>query len=305
MVEKLLASSNKDVPRFFYGYVIVLVSFCIQALSWGMISTFGTFFSSFVVEFGWPRATISGAASLAGVLLGFMGVIAGRLGDRIGPRMVMTGCGVFMGSAYLLMSRINAPWQLYLFYGVIGGIGLSGMDVLPLSTVARWFVKRRGVMTAIVKIGSGVGMWVLPLVATRLIADYGWRDAYIYLGIVVLAVIVVAAQFLRRDPAQLGQLPDGEIAGEKHEMQIETGAFSLNEAIRTAQFWITFIMFICFGICMFGVQVHIVPHAIELGNSPISAANLLSVNLHLISTNMLGNLSSLSSHYVSLSDSIK
>ena len=124
-------------PKVFYGYVIVLVSFCIQALSWGMISTFGTFFSSFVAEFGWPRATISGASSLAGVLLGFVGIIAGRLGDRIGPRMVMTGCGVSMGSAYLLMSRINAPWQLYLFYGVIGGIGLSGMDVLPLSAVAR------------------------------------------------------------------------------------------------------------------------------------------------------------------------
>ena len=188
-------------PKVFYGYVIVLVGFCIQVLSWGMLTTFGTFFSSFLEEFGWLRATISGAASLAGVVLGFVGIIVGRLGDRIGPRLVMIGCGAFLASAYLLMSRINAPWQLYLFYGVIAGIGFSGMDVLPLSTVARWFVKRRGVMTAVLKIGSGVGMWVLPLVATRLIASYGWRDAYVYLGIVVLVVIIVAAQFLRRDPA--------------------------------------------------------------------------------------------------------
>ena len=61
---------------------------------------------------------------------------------------------------------------------------------------------------------------------------------------------------------------------------------SLGEAIGTVPFWITFIMFICFGTCLFGIQVHIVPHAIELGNDPISAANLLSVNL---GVSILGN----------------
>jgi len=150
--------SGDKRPKVFYGYIIVLVGFCIQVLSWGMFSTFGVFFTSFLAEFGWPRATISGAASLASVVLGFVGIVAGRLGDRIGPRMVMVGCGVFLGSAYLLMSQVNATWQLYLFYGVIAGIGFSGMDVLPLSTVARWFVKRRGMMTGIIKIGSGAGM---------------------------------------------------------------------------------------------------------------------------------------------------
>ena len=149
-------------PKVFYGYIIVLVGFCIQALSWGMLNTFGVFFSSFLTEFGWSRTTISGAASLSGIVLGFTGIIAGRLGDKTGPRMVMIGCGVFLGSAYLLMSQINATWQLYLFYGVIAGIGFSGMDVLLLSTVARWFVKRRGMMSGILKIGSGAGMLILP-----------------------------------------------------------------------------------------------------------------------------------------------
>lgn len=271
--------SGDKKPKVFYGYVIVLAGFCIQALSWGMLTTFGAFFSSFVAEFGWLRVTISGAASLAGVMLGFVGIIAGRLGDRIGPRMVMVGCGVFLGSAYLLMSRINAPWQLYLFYGVIAGIGFSGMDVLPLSTVARWFVKRRGMMTAILKIGSGVGMWVLPLVATRLIANYGWRDAYIYLGIAVLVVIVVAAQFLRRDPAQKGLLPYGaDEAGEADadNPHREEVGFSLREAMHTSQFRILSAMYAIALFCGATMLVHIAPHAVDLGFTTASAAGVLS-----------------------------
>jgi MFS family permease len=269
-------------PRVFYGYVIVLVGFCIQALSWGMLATFGTFFSSFVEEFGWLRATISGAASLAGVVLGFVGIIAGRLGDRIGPRMVMVGCGAFLGSAYLLMSRINAPWQLYLFYGVIAGIGFSGMDVLPLSTVARWFARRRGMMTAIVKIGSGVGMWVLPLVATQLIFSYGWRDAYVYMGIVVLVVIVVAAQFLRRDPSRKGLLPYGvkEVVGAGEIVadiphRREDG-FSLREAMHTSQFRILCAIYAITLFCGNTMLVHIAPHAVDLGFTQASAAGVLA-----------------------------
>ena len=266
-------------PKVFYGYVIVLVGFCIQAISWGMLTTFGTFFNSFVAEFGWLRETISGAASLAGVVLGLVGIIAGRLGDRIGPRLVMIGCGAFLGSAYLLMSRINAPWQLYLFYGVIVGIGLGGMDVLPLSTVARWFVKRRGMMTAILKIGSGVGMWILPLVATRLIANYGWRDAYIYLGIVVLGVIVMAAQFLRRDPARKGLLPYGvDEAGESdtENPHYREDGLSLREAMHTSQFRILCAMYGTALFCGSIMLVHIAPHAVDLGFPLASAAGVLS-----------------------------
>jgi len=241
-----------------------------------MFSTFGVFFTSFLAEFGWPRATISGAASLASVVLGFVGIVAGRLGDRIGPRMVMVGCGVFLGSAYLLMSQVNATWQLYLFYGVIAGIGFSGMDVLLLSTVARWFVKRRGMMTGVLKIGTGAGMLVLPLVATRLISNYGWRDSYIIIGIVVLAVIITAAQFLRRDPAQRGLLPYGADEAGADGPNWKDGGFSLREAMHTSQFRILCAMYAIILFCGHTMLVHIAPHAVDLGITPANAAGVLS-----------------------------
>lgn len=269
-------STGDKKPKVFYGYIIVLVGFCIQALSWGMLSTFGVFFSSFLTEFGWSRATISGAASLSFVVLGFVGIIAGRLGDKIGPRMVMVGCGVFLGSAYLLMSQINATWQLYLFYGVIGGIGFSGMDVLPLSTVARWFVKKRGMMTGILKIGTGAGMLIFPLVATRLIANYGWRSSYIFTGIVVMVVVVTAAQFLRRDPAQKGLLPYGADEAGADSPNWKDEGFSLRGAMHTSQFRILCAMYAIILFCSQTMLVHIALHAVDLGIPLTSAAGVLS-----------------------------
>ena len=70
----------------------------------------------------------------------------GRLNDRFGPRLVMTVCGLFLGLGYVLMSQVNILWQFYLFYGVIIALGISGTDVVLLYKLARWFVRKRGIV---------------------------------------------------------------------------------------------------------------------------------------------------------------
>jgi len=124
-------------PRFFYGHVIVIASFVIQLICIGAMFTYGVFFKHLVAEFGWSRATISGASSLTFLFLGLMGVFAGRLNDRFGPKIVMAASGVFLGVGYLLMSQLQSPWQIYFFYGVIIGTGMSTHDIVTLSTIAR------------------------------------------------------------------------------------------------------------------------------------------------------------------------
>ena len=131
---------NKQ-PKIFYGYIVVAASFLIYMVMWGTYYTFGIFFKPFLVEFGWTRAMTSGAYSLSLILHGLLGIVAGKLTDRFGPRVVVTACGLLLGSGYLLMSQVSAIWQLYLFYGVIIGIGISGGFIPLVSTVARWFVK--------------------------------------------------------------------------------------------------------------------------------------------------------------------
>jgi sugar phosphate permease len=106
-------------PRLFYGYVIVAASFLIEACGIGAYVAFGVFFKPLLAEFGWSRATVSGATSLAYLMMGFLGVVAGSLNDRFGPRIVMAVSGVFCGFGYLLLSQIDSVWQLYLFYGLV------------------------------------------------------------------------------------------------------------------------------------------------------------------------------------------
>ncbi len=263
-------------PKFFYGYIIVLAAVSITAIAWGANRTFGVFFEPIISEFGWTRASISGAYTLCMIITGLLGIVTGRLNDRFGTKLVLTVCGSFMGLGYLLLSQIGAIWQLYLFYGVAIGIGMSGIFVPLISTVTKWFVKRRGLMTGIVAAGPGFGMTTMPLLASWLIFSYGWRISYFIIGIVALVLIISVAQFFRRDPSQTGQLPYGEDEVKKEGLNAKVTGVSLQEAICTRQFWrLSFVLFGGF-FTINVVMVHIVLHAQDLGISSITAATILS-----------------------------
>jgi MFS family permease len=263
--------------RFYYGYTIVAVSLVIMTASFGIYFSYGVFFIPLLNEFGWTRAMTSGAFSLSMIISGLLGILMGGLTDKLGARLVMTVCGVILGLGYYLMAQVTEIWQLYLYYGVIIGIGMSSVWVPLMSTVARWFAKRRTLMSGIVLTGTGIGALVVPPLANWLISTYNWRISFIIIGSAVLIVIVVAAQLLRRDP---GQVRQAAYYGNEETVKLaasQARGLSLNEAIHTRQFWLIAGMFTCFGICLFAIMVHIAPHAIAIGISPYNAANILAV----------------------------
>ncbi len=263
--------------RYFYGYNIVAAGFIIQAVGVGAMFTYGVFFKEFQTEFGWSRAAISGASSLAFLMMGLVGVIAGKMNDRIGPKSIIVASGISLGIGYLLMSRLQALWQLYLIYGVLVGIGFSTHDVITLSTVARWFIRRRGMMSGIVKVGTGSGQFLVPLIATLLIAAYGWRNSYFIIGAVALVIFVAVAQILSRDPQGIGLLPDGD-SNESYDNgnRSRQESVTLRAAARTRQFWIICIAEFAIFFCLLTVIVHIVPHAMDLQLAPPTAVGVLS-----------------------------
>jgi MFS family permease len=153
---------------------------------------------------------------------------------------------------------------------------MSGSFVPLTSTVAKWFVKRRGLMTGIVAAGSGVGVFIGPPVAARLIPIYGWRTSYVMLGSIVLFFVVLFAQFIKRDPRQVGQIPYGQNQIDPKELNSRPEGLSLREALYSRRFWLFFLSCFCYGYCVFAVMVHIVPHAIELKISALKAASIIA-----------------------------
>ena len=271
-----MAPAHKDTPAFFYGYVIVIVSFVLQALGWGLFNSFGVFFKPLLTEFAWPRAVISSAISFAMIAFGTAGILQGRLSDRFGPRIIMTGGGILLGAGYLLMSQVSTVWHLYVFCSLLIGVGISGTDVVLLSTTARWFVKKRGMMTGIIKVGTGVGMLIMPLVINGLITAYGWRTAFVVLGAAVLFFYCSGSQFLVRDPGKKGLAPDGGKNEHASDQGTPETGMTLQEAARTVQFWTMCFAFLLIFFCVGIILMHIVSHTIDLGIAPAQAAAILS-----------------------------
>lgn len=271
---KVKKSSSPKHP-FFYGYIIVIASFFIFLVAFAAQSVYSIFFNPVLIEFGWSRTVTSGAFSLAMLISGLSAALMGRFNDRFGPRLMITICGLFIGTGYLLMSLIKAEWQLYLFYGLIVGIGVGGVFAILPPILARWFIKRRGMMTGVALAGTGTGALIVPPLASWMIYSHDWRTSYMVLGVVFLIIVLIASQFIKHDPAKMNLHPYGYKVEEQEKPQSATEGFSLSDSLKTRQFWQLIAMSICFGFTMFSVIVHIIVHATDIGIPAISAATIM------------------------------
>jgi MFS family permease len=259
------------------GNRVVAAAFLIFLGAMGANTAFGVFFKPMLNDFGWTKALTAGAFSLLWIVNGIVGIAMGRFNDRFGSRGVITLSGLLLSSGYVLMSQVSAVWHLYLFYGVIVGTGMSGIWVPVMSTVARSFGDRRGIMTAIVMVGGGTGTLVAPPISNWLISLFAWRTSYAIVGCLVFIFVVLPAQFLRNTRSQVDNVSPGQ--PEKRHYQPDPGArhFSLKEAIDTRQFWLSSGMVFWFGFSTYVIMVHVVPYMTEMGISAATAANILAV----------------------------
>ncbi len=146
-------------------------------------------------------------------------------------------------------------------------------------------------MTGIVLSGMGLGSMMTPPLATQLIITYGWRPSWTIVGVTAMIIIILAAQFVRREPAQVGQLPDGKNEVEAESLDLQAEGLSLGEAVRTMHFWILCAVFGCLWFSSMAIWVHLVVHAIDLGIPAINASGILAVmgGVGIISRVLMGN----------------
>jgi len=266
---------KNDRQPFFYGYYIVISSIMLLAVVHGTYSSYGAFFNSLQSEFDWSRAVTSGVHSLGFAISGLGAMIFGRLNDRFGPRRILTAGGIMFSLGYFLMSRASDTCQLYLTYCLVISMWPAATDVIVLSTTCRWFVHRRGLVSGLVKAGTGIGIMLVPLLASYFISCYGWRTACTLLALMAIVFILPLVQVLRRDPSQKGLRPYGDDAAIPVGLGDE--GFSSSEAVRLKQFWMLCATLFMVWYCANSVMVHMIPYAIDSNVPSIQAAALISI----------------------------
>jgi MFS family permease len=263
--------------------MIVGISFINLAASYGLNFSFSIFFVAILEEFRWSRASIAGAFSISTLLLGISSWFVGRLIDRFGPRKILI-VGVFILCFSTIASGwIRELWHLYALFGVFMAIGRSGLGWVPHSVLLfSWFVEKRGTMVGIVFSGMGIGILIIGPISQFLISWYGWRIAYMFLGLMGLVLLLPLNCILPGIPGEKeGFAKDyrsnqsatvhGKIKRAPSEIDEEVNR-TFGSVMRTLSFWSFFFIFLLIPLGIFPVMVHQVAYVIDLGYSRILAA---------------------------------
>ena len=248
--------------RIFYGWVIVGGAFVSHLLSYGVLTVaFGIFFPFMAEALHLGRGMLAGAGVMTRLTSAALAPLMGSLVDRRGPRLP-TALGVLsLAAGTLVLATAHDTWHVFLGYGVVMAVGSVALGELTGdSTVARWFVRRRGRALAVATMGLSSAGIVVPLPLAFLITRVGWRLAWVVLGAVVLVLGLGAATVMRRAPEDHGFAPDGaprSAAAAPAEVSL-----SARQATRTRAFWLLVLSTNLAGLALFGVNLHLLPRPV-------------------------------------------
>ena len=267
--------------RVFYGWVVVAAILVSSFIMVGVNSSYGVFFKSLEGTFGLTRATTSAVLSGRMAFSCLSAVLGGWAIDRYGPKVVFSIMGLFIGISLILTSQTAAAWQLFVTYSLLLAIGVGASYVVTTSTILRWFDRRRGLALGIAGSGGGLGIAFVAPLAAFLIESFEWRNALMMLGVTVWLVLPAVAQLLRKDPYDIGALPDGATPGDRTAKVEESTAsppiIPLVKVFRAKDFWAFLSIWVLVAFSSVFVLTHIVPHATDLGFSTIQSATILSL----------------------------
>jgi len=175
-----------------------VVLFCIVGLAlWGL-----PFYYDFMVQqFGWTRAQVTSGNALSKLVVGpVFGFIAGWIIDRFGPRRVMMAGILMAGGALVGLGWVSTLGMFYLFY-FFNALGYVCGGPLPNQVLlSRWFDKSRGKAMGFAYLGIGIGGATVPWISHALIEHFGWQAALRWLGLLIIAVSLPLAFFVKEAP---------------------------------------------------------------------------------------------------------
>ncbi len=231
---------KKQTNRWLVVLGAVLIQICL-----GAVYAWSLFNKPLSQKFGWETSAVVFTFSITIAMFALATIFAGKLQDKIGPKWVAMAGGILLCLGLLLSSKADTLMEMYVFYGVIGGLGVGTAYVCPLATCVKWFPEKKGFITGIAVGAFGCGSLIFKAVILYLIANKGVSETFLYLGIVYGILIILGAQLLKA--------PDKNTASQKINAIRINSDFSTKQMLNTSQFYLLWIMYF-FG-CVSGLMV--------------------------------------------------
>src|SRR6266516_5033209 len=204
----------------------------VMQLALGAVYAWSVFRIPLTKNYGWTVSQVTLAFELAILMLGFAAFAGGLWMKRSGPRRVAAVGGLCYGLGLVLAGQVGSHLGLlYLFYGVLGGIGLGSSYIVPVATLIKWFPDKRGMITGIAAAGFGAGALITAPVAERLISWLGVSQTFTILGITYFIAVSGSALFMRNPPADYR--PAGPQPPVSQQQQASDKDYTLGAALKT------------------------------------------------------------------------
>jgi MFS family permease len=247
-------------PDSMTGWLTAFSAFIAGFTVFGVMYSFGVFFTPMEAEFGASRTATSVFYAITGTLFYISGFVTGRLSDRFGARPVV-GAGAFiMGAGLVLTAFAPRMWAGYLTYGIGVGVGAGCAYIPTLALVGGWFTRHRNTALGLAAAGTGCGTLLIPPVAALLIEAHGWRMAYALFGAGSFVLLLICAALAHPPPI-------GRAAAVR----------PLRHVVRSRPFVLLYASWVLATIGLTASLVFLPPFAHLTGVEPVAASALVSV----------------------------
>jgi MFS family permease len=274
---------------FFYGWLIVAIAMLAGFLGSGVSNiTMAVVLKPISEDLGWSRTLTAAAITIGSLAGGLLAPVFGPMADRLGPRLLLPAGAGLVGLLVIALSLSTEPWQFYATFVPARALAETLLvGVVTMTAIANWFYLKRPRVMGLVALAVPLGSSVLSLVYQFFITNYGWRSAFLALGIALwIFVVLPGVIFLRRQPEDLGLLPDGANPAirmtpeakrrSRQEEQVEH-SWELREALGTRTLWLLIAGAFLASISTGGIAFHLVAYYTDVSIEPAIAAGALSL----------------------------
>ncbi|MGG4198493.1 MFS transporter [Peribacillus frigoritolerans] len=259
-------TKSKAKPTFYYGWVITVLAALMYGVKSGiLLYGSGPIIDALIKEYGWSNSEVGIAFSLKS-WFGFLTPIVGYAIVKYGPRRVLWISGVVTAAATIMTAFATTPIQFMVTYGIGLAIGMVFTSFLSIfAIVNNWWVGKRGLHTGIVNGAAGIGAAIFVPLMAWMIASFGWQNAMIYSGLIILVFAVIPQWIFFRDrPEDMGLTADDGVVEEKAKKYYFSPVdWKTKDAIRTHQLW--FVMLAWCGLTWAFMSVTLFAYTYLLG----------------------------------------